>query len=46
MTTILIIGAIAAAIYTYAAIAFYYGFKDWYPFCSCDLNKCSPKRPS
>jgi hypothetical protein len=33
MTNFLIIGAIVAAIYIFifAAIAYYYGFKEWYP---------------
>jgi hypothetical protein len=46
MTTILFIVAIAAAIYMYAAIAYYYGFKNWYPVCGCKGKECSPKRPS
>ena len=35
MTTILIIVAIAAVIYIYAAVAFHYGFKNSYPVCGC-----------
>ena len=35
MTTILIIIAILAVIYLYATLAFYYGFKNWYPLCGC-----------
>ncbi len=45
MTTFLIIVAIVAAIYIYAAIAYYYGFKNWYPLCGCKGAKCDPKRP-
>jgi hypothetical protein len=32
MTIVLIIAAIATAIYIYAALAYYYGFKN-YPLC-------------
>jgi hypothetical protein len=46
MTTLLIILAIAAAIYGYAAIAFYYGYKNWNPICGCKGKQCSPRRPS
>jgi hypothetical protein len=46
MTIILIIAAIAAAIYLYAAIVYYYGFKNWYPLCDCKRTACGPKRPS
>jgi len=35
MTTLLIIIAIVAAIYLYATLVFYYGFKNWYPLCGC-----------
>jgi hypothetical protein len=42
MTILLIIVAIAAAIYLYAAIAFYYGFKNWNPLCGCRGTECSP----
>jgi len=45
MTTFLIIAAIAAAVYLYAGIAFYYGFKNWYPMCGCNGRKCDPRRP-
>jgi len=44
MKILLIILAVAAAIYGYAAIAFYYGFKNWYPLCGCKGDQCSPKR--
>jgi len=44
MTILLIIVAIAAAIYIYAAIAYYYGFKNWYPVCGCTGTECSPKK--
>ena len=46
MTTLLIIVAIVAAIYIYAAIAYYYAFKNWYPLCGCKGTECSPKKPS
>jgi hypothetical protein len=46
MTTILIIVAIAAVIYIYAAVAFHYGFKNWYPVCGCKGSVCSLKKPS
>jgi len=43
MTILLITAAIAAVIYTYAAFAFYYGFKNWHPFCGPKGKACSPK---
>jgi hypothetical protein len=46
MTIIFIIVAIAIAIYLYAAVAFYYGFKNWYPLCGCKGNVCGIKKPS
>ncbi len=46
MTIVLIIAAIVAAIYIYAAIAYYYGFKNWYPLCGCKGPECSPRKPS
>ncbi len=46
MTILLIIVAIAAAIYIYAAIAYYYGFKNWYPIYGCKGTECGSKRPS
>jgi hypothetical protein len=46
MTFLLIIAAIAAAIYIYAAIAYNNGFKNWYPLCGCKGTECSPKKPS
>jgi len=46
MTILLIIVAIAAAIYIYAAIAYYYGFKNWYPLCGCKGMECRPGRPT
>ncbi len=45
MTTLLIIVAIVAAIYLYAAVANYYGFKSWYPMCGCKGDACSPAKP-
>jgi len=44
MTILLIIAAIAAAIYLYAAISFYYGFKNWIPFCGCGGNDCGLRK--
>ncbi len=47
MTIILIILAVTAAIYIYATIAYYYGFKNWVPFCGCKSAVCSPsKKPA
>ena len=46
MTTFLIIVAIVAAIYIYAAIAYYYAYKNWNPLCGCKGTACSPKKPS
>jgi hypothetical protein len=43
MSTLLTIVAIAAAIYIYAAISFYYGFKNWYPLCGCKGMECRPR---
>lgn len=31
MTTVFIVVALAAAVYLYAAISFYYGFRNWSP---------------
>ncbi len=45
MTIVLSIIAIAAAIYVYAAIAYYYSFKNWLPMCGCRGGKCGPKTP-
>jgi len=46
MTVVLIIVAIVAVIYIYAAVAYYYGFKNWHPLCGCKKTECSPKRMS
>jgi hypothetical protein len=46
MTIFLTIAAIAAAIYLYAAVAYYYGFKNWFPMCGCKGGKCSPTKTS
>jgi hypothetical protein len=43
MTIILIIIAAIAAIYIYAAIAYYDGFQNWDPLCGCKGTECSPK---
>ena len=44
MTIVLIIAAIVAVIYIYAAIAYYYGFKSWLPVCGCTGSTCSLKK--
>jgi hypothetical protein len=46
MSIILIILAAAVAIYLYAAVAFYYGFKNWAPFCGCAGTVCGPRKPA
>ena len=33
MMTVLIIVLVAAAVYIYALISYYYGFKHWHPMC-------------
>jgi len=43
MLFVLIIAVIAAAVYAYAAIAYYYNFKHWNPFCNCGSGACSLK---
>ena len=40
MNVLLIIAVIFAAIYVYAAIAYYYGFKNWHPLCGCQAGTC------
>jgi hypothetical protein len=45
MTIILVILAIAAVIYIYAAVAFHYGFKNWNPMCGCKGTVCGVKKP-
>ncbi len=43
MMTVLIILAAIAAIYIYAAVAYYYGFKNWLPVCAgCKGKECRP----
>jgi hypothetical protein len=44
MTIVLIILAAVAAVYIYATIAYYYGFKDGVPFCGCKGAACSPAK--
>ena len=44
MTYLLIIIAVIAAFYIYGAIANYYGFKNWIPFCGCKGASCAPKK--
>ena len=45
MTIFLIIAAVVAAVYIYAAFALYYGFKN-YPLCGCKGMECRPRRLS
>jgi hypothetical protein len=45
MTNLLIIVlAVITAVYVYAAIAYYYGFKSWNPFCGCTGASCAPPK--
>jgi hypothetical protein len=44
MTILLIIIAVIAAVYIYAAVANYYGFKNWNPLCGCKGASCAPKK--
>ncbi len=46
MKILLLIAAIAAAIYIYAALAYYFAFKNWRPLCGCTGTACSPKTRS
>ena len=46
MTIVLIIAAIVAVIYIYAGLAYYYGFKNWYPLCGCKGRECVVPRSS
>jgi len=46
MATVLIIAAVFAAVYLYAAAAYYYGFRDWRPLCGGNGAACKPKRTS
>ncbi len=42
MMIVLIILAVIAAIYIYAAVAYYYLFKSWLPVCAgCTGKECS-----
>ena len=45
MMTFIIIAAIIAAIYGYAAVAYYYAYKNWYPLCGCEGTVCGPIKP-
>lgn len=40
VTIMLIIIAVVAAIYLYATLVFYYGFKNWYPLCGTKSSQC------
>ncbi len=42
MTTFLVIVGVVAALYIYAAVVHYYGFKNWYPMCGG--KACAPKK--
>ena len=44
MTNVLIIIAVLAVVYIYAAISYYYGFKDWNPLCGCEGTSCAPRK--
>jgi hypothetical protein len=44
MTIVLIIISAAVAMYIYAAVTSYYGFKKWHPLCGCNEMVCTPKR--
>jgi len=46
MTIVLILVALVVVIYSYGAIVFYYGLRNWYPMCGCKKTACSLKRPS
>jgi len=46
MTIVFIIAAVIAAIYIYAAVAYYYGFKNWAPLCGCRGAECVPRKQS
>jgi len=43
MVYLLIIIVAIAVFYIYAAIAYYYGFKDWSPMCGCKGTSCAPR---
>ncbi len=40
MAIFLIVAGIVAAIYLYAALAYYYGLKNWNPLCGCRDTEC------
>lgn len=40
---LIIMAAIAVVIYGYAAIAYYFGFKTWVPFCGCKGASCTSR---
>ena len=42
MTILLIAISVLAAVYLYAAVALYYGFKDWNYLCGCKGASCAP----
>jgi hypothetical protein len=46
MTILLVIAVIAAAIYLYAAVAYYQAFKNWSPLCGCKGGVCGTKGPA
>lgn len=46
MTIFLTILIIAALIYLYAALAYYYGFKNWHPMCGGRNGVCAARKAS
>ncbi len=45
VTIMLIIISVVVAIYFYAMVAFYYGFKNWYPLCGTKSSQCRRGEP-
>jgi hypothetical protein len=46
MVVLLIIAVIAAVIYAYAAVGYYYTFKNWRPMCGCKGSVCDFGKPA
>jgi hypothetical protein len=44
MMILLIVAIAALAVYLYAAVGYYYGFKNWYPLCGCKDAACGTKQ--
>ncbi len=40
MTTFLILAAVVVGVYLFAALIFYYGFKNWNPLCGGGTSRC------